>query len=32
MLQKKLPTSMLTHYHRWVYENHKTELVEALQE
>ena len=31
-LQKKLPTSMLTHYHRWVYENHKTESVEALQE
>ena len=23
---------MLTHYHRWVYENHKTESVEALQE
>ena len=29
-LQKKLPTPMLTHYHRCVYENHKTESVEAL--
>ena len=24
-LQKKLPTSMLTGYHRWIYENHKIE-------
>ena len=31
-LQKKLPTSMLTHYHRWIYENHKIESVEVLQE
>jgi len=31
-LQKKLTTSTLTHHHRWVYENHKTESVEALQE
>ena len=23
---------MLTHYHRWVYENHKTESFEASQE
>jgi len=31
-LQKKLPTSMLIHYHRWIYENHKIESVEVLQE
>ena len=31
-LQKKLPASMLTQYHRWIFENHKIESVEALQE
>ena len=31
-LQKKLPASMLTHYHRWIYENHKIESVEILRE
>ena len=31
-LQKKLPTSMLSHYHRWVFENHKVESVEVLRE
>ena len=31
-LQKKLPASMLTRYHRWIYENHKIELVEVLRE
>ena len=31
-LQKKLPASLLTHYHRWIYENHRTESVEVLQE
>ena len=31
-LQKKLPASMLTCYHRWIYENHKIESVETLRE
>ena len=31
-LQKKLPASMLTHYHHWIYENHKIESVEILRE
>ena len=31
-LQKKLPASMLTHYHRWIFENHKIESVEVLRE
>ena len=31
-LQKKLPASMLTHYHQWIFENHKTESVEVLRE
>ena len=31
-LQKKLPTFMLTRYHRWIYENHKIESVEVLRE
>ena len=31
-LQKKLPTSMLTHHHRWIYENHKIESVKVLKE
>ena len=31
-LQKKLPTSMLTGYHWWIYENHKIESVEILRE
>ena len=31
-LQKKLPASMLTCYHRWIYENHKIESVEVLRE
>ena len=31
-LQKKLPASMFTRYHRWIYENHKIELVEILRE
>ena len=31
-LQKKLPATMLTNYHRWVFENHKEELVELLRE
>ena len=31
-LQKKLPASMLTRYHRWIYENHKIESVEVLRE
>jgi len=31
-LQKKLPTVMLTNYHRWIYEYHKVESVETLRE
>ena len=31
-LQKKLPTSMLARYHRWIYENYKIESVEVLRE
>ena len=31
-LQKKLPTSMLASYHRWVYKNHRIECVEVLRE
>ena len=30
-LQKKLPASMLTCYHCWIYENHKIESVEILK-
>ena len=29
-LQKKLPASMLTQYHQWIFENHKIESVEVL--
>ena len=31
-LQKKLPTSMLSSYHRWLFEKQKTESVERLRE
>ena len=31
-LQKKMTESMLTRYHRWVYENFKIESMETLQE
>ena len=31
-LQKKLPASMLTRYHCWIYENHKIESMEILRE
>ena len=31
-LQKKMTESMLTRYHRWVYENFKIESVETLRE
>ena len=31
-LQKKLPAQMLAAYHRWVFENHRMECVEVLQE
>ncbi|XP_065895432.1 uncharacterized protein [Dysidea avara] len=31
-LQKKLPTTMLSGYHRWIFENHKRESVESLRE
>ena len=31
-LQKKLPAQMLAAYHRWVFENHRVECVEVLQE
>ena len=31
-LQKKLPASMLTQYHWWIFENHKIESVEVLRE
>ena len=31
-LQKKLPVTMLTNYHRWVFENRKMESVEILRE
>ena len=31
-LQKKLPTSMLARYHRWIYEKYKIESVEVLRE
>ena len=31
-LQQKLPASMLTQYHRWIFENHKIESVEVLRE
>ena len=31
-LQKKLPASMLTQYHRWIFENQKIESVEVLRE
>ena len=31
-LQKKLPASMLALYHRCVYENHKIECVEVLND
>lgn len=30
-LQKKLPETMLTRYHRWVYENHESESVLILR-
>ena len=30
-LQKKFPASMLTQYHRWIFENHKIESVEVLR-
>ena len=31
-LQKKLPTSMLSSYHRWIFEKQKRESVENLRE
>ena len=31
-LQKKLPTSMLSSYHRWIFEKQKRESVETLRE
>ena len=31
-LQKKLPTSMLSSYHRWIFEKQKHESVESLKE
>ena len=31
-LQKKLPTSMLSSYHRWIFEKQKGESVESLRE
>ena len=31
-LQKKLPTSMLSTYHRWIFERQKRESVESLRE
>lgn len=31
-LQKKIPESLLSTYHRWVYEKKKTESVESLRE
>ena len=31
-LQKKLPVSMLASYHRWIFENRKSESVEVLRE
>ena len=31
-LQKKLPTSMLSSYHRWIFEKQKRESVESLRE
>ena len=31
-LQKKLPTSMLSSYHRWIFEKQKPESVESLRE
>ena len=31
-LQKKLPTSMLSTYHRWIFEKQKSESVESLRE
>ena len=30
-LQKKLPATMLTNYHWWVFENHREESVELLR-
>ena len=30
-LQKKLPTTMLSAYHWWIFENHKLESVESLR-
>ena len=30
-LQRKLPDTMLTRYHRWVYENKETESVITLR-
>ena len=29
-LQKKLPISILSSYHQWIFENHKSESVEVL--
>ena len=31
-LQKKLPTSMLSSYHRWIFEKQKRESVKSLRE
>ena len=30
-LQRKLPETMLTQYHRWIFENHKDESVMTLR-
>ena len=32
MLQRKLPETMLSQYHRWTHENKRTETVELLRE
>ena len=31
-LQRKMTQSLLTHYHRWIYENHRVESVVTLRE
>ena len=32
MKLQKLPASVLTQYHRWIFENHKIESAEVLRE
>ena len=31
-ITKKVPASMMIQYHQWIFENHKIESVEVLQE